>query len=269
MENALIAMRKMAGLATVAILACMAQLVHAQDNALEQMLKSHFTLTTTTADRSDIVTPGTVVILQKSGLQMCDVAAKAPLPDTYKNGKISVSFGDRMVWGMVAAPSGTSITDIPQRTFVAGEKFWITGFSPEKDGIFLHFYSDPYDNVRYYAQLRIPYPKGAHPSADDVMKMIADVVTVDTSAPSTPPQPVPSPVPAQASEPALAPIAPPPPPADAPPPAPPTVAIGQTKDQVVAILGQPQRIAKGATKEIDYYPDMKVIFVNGKVTDIQ
>lgn len=268
-----IAMRNMTCFAVAAMLVCMARPVRAQDDALEQKLKDQFILTTTTADRSDIVTAGTVVVLQKSGLQMCSVAARAPLPNTYKNGKISVGFGDRMVWGMVAARPGTNIAEIPQRTFVAGEKFWITGFSPQKDEIFLHFYSDPYDNVRYYAQLKIPYAKGARPSADDVMKMIAEAVTVDTSAQSapsqTPPVLAPTPPPAQATEPPLAPIAPPPPPTDAPPAAPPTIAIGQTKDQVMAILGQPKRVAKGATKEIDYYPDMKVIFVNGKVTDIQ
>jgi hypothetical protein len=38
---------------------------------------------------------------------------------------------------------------------------------------------------------------------------------------------------------------------------------------VVTILGQPQRVANLGAKEIYFYKDMKVIFVNGKVTDIQ
>jgi hypothetical protein len=38
---------------------------------------------------------------------------------------------------------------------------------------------------------------------------------------------------------------------------------------VVAILGQPTKVANLGKKEIDYYPDMKVIFLNGKVSDIQ
>ena len=65
------------------------------------------------------------------------------------------------------------------------------------------------------------------------------------------------------SEPA---IAPPPPPADTPPP---TVSLGQTKDQVTAILGQPGKAAKLGAKEIYYYKDMKVIFLNGKVSNIE
>lgn len=67
----------------------------------------------------------------------------------------------------------------------------------------------------------------------------------------------------------MAPIAPPPPPSDAPPPQPKTVSKGQTKEQVVAIFGQPTKIANLGSKEIDYYPDFKITFVGGKVTDVQ
>jgi hypothetical protein len=38
---------------------------------------------------------------------------------------------------------------------------------------------------------------------------------------------------------------------------------------VVANFGQPGKIAKIGPKEIYYYPDLKVTFVNGKVTDVQ
>jgi len=57
--------------------------------------------------------------------------------------------------------------------------------------------------------------------------------------------------------------------ADAPLAPPKTVVLGQTKDQVVAILGQPQKVASVGAKEIDYYTDMKVVFVDGKVMDVQ
>ena len=67
----------------------------------------------------------------------------------------------------------------------------------------------------------------------------------------------------------MAPLAPPPPPPDAPPAAPKTIEKGQTKDVVVAILGQPSKVIKLGTKEIDVYPDMKVTFINNKVTDVQ
>ena len=65
------------------------------------------------------------------------------------------------------------------------------------------------------------------------------------------------------------PIAPPPPPADEPPAPPKTISLGQTKDQVVSSLGQPEKTAKIGTKEIYFYKDLKVTFVNGKVSDVQ
>ena len=34
-------------------------------------------------------------------------------------------------------------------------------------------------------------------------------------------------------------------------------------------MGQPQKIVKLAKKEMYYYKDLKVIFVNGKVSDVQ
>jgi hypothetical protein len=61
-------------------------------------------------------------------------------------------------------------------------------------------------------------------------------------------------------------VAPPP-----PPPAPaPTVSVGQTKDEVTAAFGEPQRKASAGAKEIFFYTDlkMKVTFTSGKVSSI-
>jgi serpin B len=60
---------------------------------------------------------------------------------------------------------------------------------------------------------------------------------------------------------------PPPIPPPPPPLAPKEISLGQTEDVVVANLGQPERIAKIGAKEIYFYKDLKVTFVNGKVTD--
>jgi hypothetical protein len=51
--------------------------------------------------------------------------------------------------------------------------------------------------------------------------------------------------------------------------APAELSVGQTPEQVTAALGQPKQIVKLGTKQIYVYPDMKVTFVNGKVSDIQ
>lgn len=62
-----------------------------------------------------------------------------------------------------------------------------------------------------------------------------------------------------------------PPAATAPPAAaaPVEISVGQTIEQVTAAMGQPKQIVKAGAKQIYVYPDLKVTFVNGKVSDVQ
>jgi hypothetical protein len=237
---------------------------------------------------------------------------------------------------------------------VAGEKFWVTNVDVKDEGVIFRLYSDPYDDVRYFGELKFPFSKGLVPPADDVLRTVAEVLTVeaaesasggaareDVSTENNSVQPLVGhyvngqngaesldlgsdhkffwrvggrdftgsyeisgdiltlrfpPVGATArgklaggqfncclsngldsTASALiddegknwALIAPPPPPADAPPAPPQTIALGQTKDQVVATFGQPQKIVDLGIKEMYLYPDMKVTFMKGKVTDVQ
>jgi hypothetical protein len=66
-------------------------------------------------------------------------------------------------------------------------------------------------------------------------------------------------------------IAPPPPPPspDAAPVEPVTVKAGDKKEKVIAAFGQPKKVVSLPTQEIDYNDDMKVIYVNGKVSSVQ
>lgn len=48
-----------------------------------------------------------------------------------------------------------------------------------------------------------------------------------------------------------------------------TIEVGMTPDQVTAAMGKPDKIVKLTSKQIYYYKDMKVTFVNGKVSDVQ
>ena len=175
---------------------------------------------------------------------------KVPVNNYYEDGKLTNqtlrSEENKIKWA-------EAFRQDPESAVASGEKFWLVGSWTLEDGVVLTFLSDPYGNDRYYGRLIIPYPKGVFPLTEVVMKTIAEVVTVDNAVQEAP-------------EVSLVPIAPPPPPTDAPPK---TVSVGQTKDQVVAILGQPQKIANLGAKEIDYYSDMKVIFMQGKVTDVQ
>ena len=60
---------------------------------------------------------------------------------------------------------------------------------------------------------------------------------------------------------------PPPPPTE---PATTPQLLGKTTTEVTAAMGQPDKIVKlSAVKQIYIYKDVKVVFVSGKVTDIQ
>ena len=244
---------------------------------IEQSLESQYTLTKAAADRSDIVTPGAVLVLKKDGLLMSATTSGSAAQNTYKDGKISQG-----IWKMAKMPgfgslmshSGTG-ANVQTRTFVAGEKFWVTKITVHDDGVVMELFSDPFSDVRYYSTLRFPFNKGAYPSPDQIATNVAEVLNVQPddaagSGDSGKKQPPANAAAAAAPPPAaMAPIAPPPPPADTPPPVPKTIALKQTKDEVVANFGAPTKIVKLGTKEIDYYPDMKVTFVNNKVTDVQ
>jgi hypothetical protein len=259
----------------------------AQDfGAIQKKVTAEFTLTKTTADRSDIVTAGAVLVLHKDGVVMYSSSTSAPPMNIYKDGRIQRNeIKDRMkVWGSrfkIGNSDTTDINSIPHRTFVSDEKFWLTAVETQQDGLVLTVFSDPFNDVRYYGQLKFPYPKNAAPQADDLLKTVEEVITVapsdddkndkadggdnggkggkkdagDSQSASAPAA-------------ALAPIAPPPPPADQPPAPPKTISVGQTKDLVVATWGQPTKVVKLSSKEIYFYPDMKVTFVAGKVSTV-
>ena len=215
--------------------------------------------------------------------------------NTYKDGKIvqSKTCGANETaqkakkWGSMI-PGLSSLGSTPSassRNFVSGEKFWLTKIDVRSNGIILYFFTDAINDTRYIGALTIPFGAVA-PSPDEALKAVAEVITVapaDDSANSgngdqqqqpaapqrggqkpPPPQQAAAPPPQPAAAPPPLDI-PPPPPAD-----PVEIKIGQTTDQVIAVLGQPIRKAKpAATREIYFYKDMKITFVNGKVKDVE
>src|SRR5271157_5221471 len=54
-----------------------------------------------------------------------------------------------------------------------------------------------------------------------------------------------------------------------PPPEPAQIEKGQTPDQVKAAIGVPDKIINLGAKQVFVYKDIKVIFLNGKVSDVQ
>ena len=152
--------------------------------ALQQALNAQFKPTQLSQDKADIVTAGTVLVFQKDGLIMYAVASPGAPLNTYKNGKVSKSFGTDLAITMLAPGNNTS-ANYPQRKFVAGEKCWFGNGHLVKDGIVFRLYSDPYDDVRYFADLKFPFDKRSIPTAEGALAKIAEVVTIQPEEPST------------------------------------------------------------------------------------
>jgi hypothetical protein len=223
--------------ALVAALFVAVPAAQAQAGSIPERIEATYTLTKPTADLTDIVKPGDVLVLNKDDLFMCAISSAIPSYNTYKNGKIRQSFLNKMKF---FTASGNAPT-VPTRLFVAGETVLLTGVEMKDDGVQLSLLSQMVNGRNYKAFLVLPFAKGSTPSADQVMQTLAQVISV---------QPVSHDAPVAATS--------------------RTLAIGQSKQQVLAILGQPTTVVQlGGGKEIDYFPAMKVTFINGHVADVQ
>jgi hypothetical protein len=250
---------------------------HGPKTAIQQKLESEYALTKTTDDKTDIVTAGAVLVLQKDKLMMVAASSAAnPCPNTYRDGKLTPNSGCKTGEFLRRIPGfGSRIPGADKapatRTFVSGEKFWVTKIDVRDNGVVMELFSDAINDVRFKGLLTIPFKDGV-PSSDDALKLVQEVVKTAPSedakgdAAAKDSQPA---APASAAEAVPPPIAPPPPPPDEPPATPPTVSLGQTPAQVEAILGPPLRKAKVGNRDIYSYKDLKVTFLNGKVKDIQ
>ncbi len=264
--------------------------------ALQKKLVAEYALTQPTAANDDIVTPGAILVLQKSDLVLGPVSASNLYTNAYKDGKIQPnSFAQTKktlgrlgvlgshIPGLGGADSNSGAAP---RTYVKGEKMWVTKIELKTENkqpeIVFELFTDAVNDVRYRGALKFPYAQGT--SDDDVDKLIAEVFKVQpadqdqqaqapaagqAAAPAPAPAAPPAAAPAPAAPAALPDVPPPPPPADEPAAPPKTISIGQTPEQVIAAMGQPEKIVKLAKKETYYYKDLKVIFTAGKVSDVQ
>jgi hypothetical protein len=238
-----------------------------QVDAIQKQLSQFYQTAKATADGTDLVTAGSVLVLQKDHLLMDKVDQPVPSMNTYQKGAITNAAGAlkgmkvigslfKFVPGVGAAASASDSANSAAgvdaiREFVAGEKFFVTKIDTRPDSVVLYFISDPIKDVRYHGSLKFPFAKGTSPSPDDVAALVAEVIKVDDSSQDQ-----------NASNQGGQAGA-------AAPTETKTIAIGQTRDQVVAMFGVPSKIVQLGAKEIDIFPDMKVTFVQNKVVDVK
>jgi hypothetical protein len=217
-----------------------------------------------------VTSPGTVLVVQKAGIQGVALKSLAAVAATYSDGALhppskKSDIGTGVLRGVSAPVSGVS-----SRQFPVGEKVYATRIDTnlKTDKIEFHIVECDACNSglassSFKSEVVFQFAKGylAKASVPDVEDTIAQVFALDTGTalsqpgtaplqPETPAQPAPAPAAPAQAEPA-------------------SIQLGQSIDQVVAVLGKPEKKVNLGSKQIYVYKDLKVTFLNGKVADVQ
>jgi hypothetical protein len=262
---------------------------------LTQQIESAYATTVLDANGLKVTQPGCVLVIQKENIQAC-TSSKTPYRNVYEDGQVAAETKSKILnkigrfpgIGGIGGGSGDtpSCTGKP-RALMVGEKVYLVRLDvndQKESGIVFGLQTcgscdpnavDP-AHIPYRADIRVSFRKGYLAATDlqHIEQTVGEVLAFPENASSggNAQQSTPAPSTAPPAAPAsFAPIAPPPAPADdAAPVAPVNVTLGQTTDQVKAILGNPSSDVKLGKKEIYSYSDkkLKVTFVDGKVSDI-
>jgi hypothetical protein len=181
--------------------------------------------------------PGTVLVMQKNGLS---------------GTKAGEGFAANIVTDGVISQKGSAVNMLlgggaNRRDFKAGDKFYFTAFALKEQQISFDLVSISTFDVttngttkaeRYAAQLQFTFPDGYLAAAEPATVQAAlDAVIMPEEM-------------VKSAQPA-------------------TVELGQTFEQVEKALGKPSRVVNLGAKAMWIYSDMKVVFLDGKVSDVQ
>jgi hypothetical protein len=231
------------------------------DGPLAEQLKALYKVTKfgPVAKGFAVLTPGTVVVIRKAGILGVTPANVAFGNSVYRDGELHPpTAGNRLIIGNVT------------RLLQVGEKAYVqtVDVNLKSDSITLFIVEcDSCNGVNqqssFKSMVSFEFAKGSLATADpaQIENTIGQILSIDTrsngrqqtqdsSAQQQGRQQQPSEQ-------------------QAPLPKPPTIQLGQTVDQVQAVLGQPDKIVNLGAKLIYVYKDLKVTFMDGKVADAQ
>jgi hypothetical protein len=252
----------------------------AQAVSLQEQLAAQYKSVKMGSDTSgySVVEEGTLLAIQKGGLLGVPYSDKSALTNKYEGGVVHGPSG-LMVSGKKALLGHFSQTASQGQTtklFAKGDKVYPTKIevSVEKDTVTMGIVScdtcNKTDPPTYNkANIVFAFPKGslANASAGSVEDTIGQLLSIsDSSQDSGGDQKGGDQQQGgdqqgggqQAQQPAAQAA-----------PEPQTIEKGQTTDQVQGSLGKPDKIVNLGAKQIWVYKDLKVTFVNGKVSDVQ
>lgn len=207
------------------------------NDVLKEALEAKYKLTKVSWDKVRVTDPGPVYVVKAEGIN----ADRATDVTTLVN---------KVVDGHVEQPKGFGASLFSKQTtkqLNPGDRLYLTKIDIKVSGVLLWFIStetsDYQDKgstkqTRYRAVLdfELPNTQIEASQVDAIKKVIDPIVQLETDAQAANTK---------------------------------TVELGQTPDQVKTAVGAPDKIIKLGAKEIYVYKDMKVVFVDGKVSDVE
>ena len=254
-----LAVALIAGFSTASVLAAQDQAGRAN---IERGLQANYmpTKLAGVGDRLRFTQLGTVLVIQLDGMGASPVT-EFTFGNNYKDGRIKRSLAGSLIH------QAENVRDLR-----AGDRVYLLKTEVKDTGVVFNVQTcdscdgSPADlaQMPFRAALTFQYPKGYwnNTSYAQIQQAIGAVFAF-ANGPDTSTQPNPEPVAPSGAQVAQQP--PPPPPQQEPV----KIGLGQTADQVVAGLGQPDKVVDLGSKKIYIYKDLKITFVDGRVSDVQ
>ena len=257
------------GLAAAMLPACATWAATPLDGVIDALQKK-YVVTQTTADLAQITKDGTTMSLKCPGIYS--------VPSN-----LMMKLDNKVVDGKVQAP-GTlaryTYVKMGAHVLQTGEKVYITKIETksEPSGDLLKFTLLTVDALdvsgsdakkKYDAYVTFKFKKGYldETPPDQIEQTVESVMAPEEATAAADPAPAAAAPPERAAPAprAAAPPAPPP-----PPPAPAaTITIGETSTEVLQAMGMPLQMIDLGKKKTYVYKNMKVVFLNDKVSDVQ
>ncbi len=225
-------------LGSVGILMALCPFARAENHdALKEALEAKYGITKVSLDKVRVTTPGPVYVLKADGIN-ADRATDVTM------------LVNKVVGGQIEQPKGFAASMFSKQTtkqFKPGDRLYLTRIDVKDQGLLFWFISTDTSEysehgstkeTRYRAVLFFEIPKTLADASQvaEIKKITDPIVQLESEAQAANTK---------------------------------TVELGQTPDQVKSAVGAPDRIIKLGAKEIYVYKDMKVVFVDGKVSDVQ
>lgn len=210
-----------------------------ESKAMYQALAADYPLTQVgqvmfDTDYTRITKPGAILAVRLPGIYADVANTKDAIVNTnYADGQLTQATGFAAAFGSTTAHS---------RTLTPNEKVYVTQIFVKKNAVQLELLTVDVATLgdgmstRYRAELNVKLPGLDTMTPDDVKKTI-DAVVADPAVAS-----------AVVSK---------------------TVKLGMTPEEVKQSLGNPDKIVDLGPKQVFVYKDMKVILIDGKVSDVQ